>query len=89
MLHAMGLTRRVMVVAPTFAEALAIARETDLVACVAERLTQTARHGMRTRELPVATPPVLISQAWHPRFGADPANRALRGLLKQACELPG
>ncbi|KVE38439.1 LysR family transcriptional regulator [Burkholderia sp. TSV86] len=88
MLHVLGYSRRVTVVTPTFAEALALARETDLVACVAERLTQTARHGMRTRELPVATPPVLISQAWHPRFGTDPANRALRGLLKQACELP-
>jgi len=82
-----GLTRNVVTVAPTFAEALSIARETDLVATVAERLTQTARHGMRTRELPIVTPPVPISQAWHPRFGVDPGHRALRALLKQACQL--
>lgn len=82
-----GLSRRVAAVAPTFAEALAIARETDLVATVAERLTQTARHGMRTRELPLETPLVTISQAWHPRCNADPGHRALRALLKQSCEL--
>jgi len=86
MLLAQGLARRVTVVAPTFTEALWIARETDLVATVAERLTQTARFGMRTRELPVATLPVVISQAWHPRVGSDPANRAIRALIKAACE---
>ncbi|MBN3791055.1 LysR family transcriptional regulator [Burkholderia sp. Ac-20353] len=86
MLLAQGLGRRVTVVAPTFAAALSIARETDLVATVAERLTQTARFGMRTRELPVATPPLVISQAWHPRVGADPAHRAIRTLVKAVCE---
>ena len=83
----MGLSRKVVTVAPTFAEALSIARETDLLATVAERLTQTARQGMRTRELPLVTPFVPISQAWHPRLGVDPGHRALRALLKQACEL--
>ncbi|RKP46795.1 LysR family transcriptional regulator [Trinickia fusca] len=87
MLQALGLSRQVIAVAPTFAEALSIARETDLVVSVAERLTQTGRYGMRTRELPVATPPVLISQAWHPRFHADPANQAIRALVREACEM--
>jgi DNA-binding transcriptional LysR family regulator len=85
-LAALGMSRRIVVVAKTFGEALAISRETDLVATVAERLTQTARHGMRTRALPVAAPLVLISQAWHPRYGDDPAHRMLRTLVKDACE---
>ncbi|PRC94088.1 LysR family transcriptional regulator [Solimicrobium silvestre] len=87
-LAALGLSRKVVAVAPTFTEALAIARETDLIATVAERSTQTVRYGMRTSELPVPTPIVSISQAWHPRFGSDPGHRALRALVRQCCQ-PG
>ncbi len=84
----LGLSRTVVAVAPTFTEALSIARETNLVATVAERSTQTVRYGMRTCELPVPTPIVSISQAWHPRLGSDPGHRALRALLRQSCQ-PG
>ena len=43
-------------------EALAIARQTDLIAAVAERLTQPARAGMEVRELPVETPAVTVNR---------------------------
>lgn len=81
-----GLSRRVQAVAPTFMEALAIARETDLIATVADRLTTNARHGMVWRSLPVTTPRVTISQAWHPRFNADPGHQALRRLIHRLCQ---
>ncbi|KVM99812.1 LysR family transcriptional regulator [Burkholderia stagnalis] len=81
-----GLSRRIQAVAPTFMEALSIARYTDLVATVASRLTQNARADMESRELPVVTPHITISQAWHPRFQADPGHRALRTLIHRICQ---
>lgn len=81
-----GLSRRIQAVTPTFTEALSIARHTDLVATVPSRTTQNARHGMESRPLPVVTPRVPISQAWHPRFHADPGHRALRNLVHSICQ---
>jgi len=81
-----GLSRRIQAVAPTFLEALAIARHTDLIASVADRLTQNTREGMAMRELPVKTLPLTLSQAWHPRFGADPGHQALRKLVHRVCQ---
>ena len=76
-----GLSRRIQAVTTTFTEALAIARSTDLVATVAERLTQGGLAGLTVRPLPVATPQVAISQAWHPRFSADPGHKLVRSLV--------
>ncbi|MDR5752612.1 MULTISPECIES: LysR family transcriptional regulator [unclassified Caballeronia] len=84
-----GLSRRIQAVAPTFMEALSIARNSDLVATVADRLTQNARYDMELKSLPVVTPPVTISQAWHPRFNADPGHRALRRLIHRICKPEG
>jgi len=80
-----GLSRRIRAVTTTFTEALAIARATDLVATVAERLTQGSLTGLTTRPLPVATPDVPISQAWHPRFSADPGHKLVRSLVHALC----
>ncbi|QCC86140.1 LysR family transcriptional regulator [Desulfovibrio desulfuricans] len=80
-----GLTRRVCAVAASLAETIAVARGTDLVASVPERLTQNLRQGMTVLRLPVTTPAVQISQAWHPRFSTDPGHQFLRGLMLQAC----
>jgi DNA-binding transcriptional LysR family regulator len=82
----LGLSRRIQAVAPTFMEALAIARNTDLIATVADRLTEKARHDMELRELPVTTSRITISQAWHPRFNADPGHRAMRRLIHKICQ---
>ena len=81
-----GLSRRIQAVTPTFIEALAIARSTDLIATVAERLTKATRHDLQVRRLPVVTPPLTISQAWHPRFGADPGHQAVRSLVYRICQ---
>ena len=79
-----GLSRHIQAVCPTFADALAIARQTDLVASVPGQLTRATRHGMEVRALPIETPDLILSQAWHPRFSADPGHAALRRLVLRA-----
>jgi DNA-binding transcriptional LysR family regulator len=90
-LAALGIKRTVLAVVPGFAEALAIASTSDLVALVTASFHQAALGGQpaqrRTQAfpLPVPTEPVTVSQIWHPRLDADPAHRWLRGLLLALC----
>jgi DNA-binding transcriptional LysR family regulator len=83
-LQPLGLSRQVVAIVPGFPAALALARESDLVASVPERQTLAARSGMHSFPLPVSTPIVVVSQMWHPRVDADPAHRWLRSSIKQA-----
>ncbi|WP_419785439.1 LysR family transcriptional regulator [Pseudodesulfovibrio sp.] len=78
-LEAMGLFRNVPIAVPTFADAILMARASDLVASMPERLTREARRGMFTFPLPVTTPPLVVSMAWHPRFESDAAHCWFRG----------
>jgi DNA-binding transcriptional LysR family regulator len=90
-LAARGLARKVVVVVPSFPAAFAIACASDLVALV----TQSFFHAQAMRRhgaidavsftLPVRTPPITVSQMWHPRMDHDPAHRWLRGLVLAAC----
>ncbi|RUY02651.1 LysR family transcriptional regulator, partial [Mesorhizobium sp. M2A.F.Ca.ET.040.01.1.1] len=80
-----GLTRTIATVVGGFAEALALARGSDLIATVPERYTGTLREGLFTFSLPVKLAPLTISLLWHPRLDADPAHRWLRGLVKEVC----
>ncbi|TPI42014.1 LysR family transcriptional regulator [Mesorhizobium sp. B3-1-9] len=82
-----GLTRKVTTVVGGFAEALALARGSDLIATVPERYTGTLREGLFTFTLPVKLAALTISLLWHPRLDADPAHRWLRGLVKEVCRL--
>jgi DNA-binding transcriptional LysR family regulator len=92
-LAALGLARDVVVVAPSFPAALAIACASDLVAQVtnaclsAEQTRQGASSPAAAQgfELPVQTAAFAISQLWHPRMDADPAHRWLRGLVHNVC----
>jgi DNA-binding transcriptional LysR family regulator len=81
----LGLERPVAVLVGSFATALALARASDLVACVPERHTARLRDGMHTFEIPVATPPLTVSMLWHPRMEADPAHRWLRRWVYEIC----
>jgi len=92
-LAALGLARDVVVVAPSFPAALAIACASDLVALVTDAFL-SVRHtsqGAPPRAeaqafaLPVQTAAFTISQMWHPRMDADPAHRWLRGLVHGVC----
>ncbi len=80
-----GLERRVVTIVSGFATAIALARETSLVATVPKRHTAGLRQGMQSFPLPVALPSFTISMLWHPRMDGDLAHRWLRGCVRAAC----
>lgn len=84
-LEALGLTRDIYTVVGGFFEALALARSSDLIACVPERYTGTLREGMYSFALPFSLPGMTISLLWHPRLDADPAHRWLRECVRAVC----
>lgn len=87
-LHVIGLQRRVVVVVPSFLDALTIACRSDLIALVPQSCVRGAEatpHIARTFGLPVATPELVISAMWHPRLHADPGHCWLRQMLVSAC----
>lgn len=84
-LAALGLKRFVAIAVANFNDALAIVRTSDHVAAVPARLTEPARAGLYSFDLPVKTDALAVSLAWHPRFDADPAHRWLRAALRTAC----
>ena len=88
-LETLGLQRRTAVIVDGFAGALALARDTELVASVPERHTVKLRAGMHTFELPVALPAFTVSLLWHPRLHADAAHRWLRECVREVCAAGG
>lgn len=80
-----GLERTIDVIVHGFSSALALARETELVATVPEKHTAGLRRGMRAFPLPLEVPAFTVSMLWHPRMDGDLAHRWLRGHLRQAC----
>ncbi|MGV8950667.1 MAG: LysR family transcriptional regulator [Cypionkella sp.] len=88
-LAAEGLQRRIVTVVSGFSQAIALARQTDLVATVPARHTLGLRGDLASLTLPVAVAPFTLSMLWHPRMDGDQAHRWLRGRLRQACRSPG
>jgi len=84
-LQPLGLTRQVATIVAGFAEALALARDTELVATVPERHTVALRAGLFSFPLPVPVPEITVSLLWHPRMDADPAHRWLRSCVREVC----
>jgi DNA-binding transcriptional LysR family regulator len=92
-LAALGLSRTVVVVVPSFRAALAVASASDLVALVTSSFfnatqrnkTKSRAAVVRSFPLPVRTEAITVSQMWHPRLDADPAHRWLRGLVLATC----
>lgn len=84
-MQAAGLERRVTIIVHGFSAALALARQTDLVATVPERHTAGLRDGMHAFVLPLALAPFTISMLWHPRMDGDLAHRWLRSQLRAVC----
>ncbi|WP_321473931.1 LysR family transcriptional regulator [uncultured Paludibaculum sp.] len=84
-LQPLGLGRSIATIVGGFSTAVALARETDLIATVPERHTGILRAGMHTFPLPVSVPEVTVSLLWHPRMDGDPAHRWLRGCVRDAC----
>jgi len=95
-LAALGLSRTVVVVVPSFRAALAVASASDLVALVTSSFfnatqrnkTKSRAAVVRSFPLPVRTEAITVSQMWHPRLDADPAHRWLRGLVLATCREP-
>jgi DNA-binding transcriptional LysR family regulator len=83
--RAAGLDRQIVIVVHGFATALALARQTDLVATVPERHTAGLRQGMHAFALPFPLAPFTISMLWHPRMDGDLAHRWLRSQLRSVC----
>jgi DNA-binding transcriptional LysR family regulator len=84
-LEPLGLTRDIATIVAGFSTALALARATDLIACVPERHTESLRTGMHSFALPFSLPMFTVAMLWHPRLDADPAHQWLRGCLRDVC----
>jgi DNA-binding transcriptional LysR family regulator len=84
-LETLGLEREIVAIVGGFSTALALARNSDLVASVPERHTTNLRTGMHSFPLPMATRDFTISMLWHPRLEGDPAHRWLRERLRAVC----
>lgn len=89
-LASLGLERRIATEVGGFAAAIALARQTDLVATVPERHTEGLRPGTLALPLPFRVDPFTISLLWHPRMEGDGAHRWLRTLVRAVCgDRPG
>jgi DNA-binding transcriptional LysR family regulator len=84
-LEPLGLKRDIAVIVGSFSAALALVRDTDLVATLPDRHTTALRAGLQSFALPVAVPPFTVSLLWHPRLDADPAHRWLRDIVREVC----
>ncbi len=84
-LAALGLQRRVVTMVDSFAGALALARDANLVATVPEAHTGRLRAGLKTFALPLDLPEFTVSLIWHPRMHADAAHRWLRECVREVC----
>lgn len=85
-LAATGRQRHIATVVGGFSAALALARETDLIATVPKRHTGTLRAGLHSFPLPFPVPAITVSMLWHPRMDGDAAHRWLRGCVLDAVQ---
>lgn len=79
------LERQIAIIVHGFSAALALARETDLVATVPEKHTAGLRKGMKSFPLPFSMQPFTVSMLWHPRMDGDLAHRWLRAQMRRIC----
>ena len=72
---------------PSSFAALVVVASSDMVTTVSERVLEHFRDTLGLEKLPLQTnlPPIAVSQAWHPRFDADPAHRWLRECVRRVC----
>jgi DNA-binding transcriptional LysR family regulator len=89
----LGLRRTVAMVVLTYANAIQIARHSDLLGLVPQASITSpllrdnaGTSGVQRFELPVRTPRIKVSAIWHPRLHADPAHRWLRDTLFDICK---
>lgn len=92
-LDQLGLRRTVVMVVPSYANAMRVVRHSDLIglvplSCLGNPSTSDdeASAGLQDFELPTRTPPIKVSAIWHPRHHADPAHRWLRDIIWTVCK---
>lgn len=85
-LQTLCLAREITTIVAGFATAIALARDTDLIASVPERYTVNQRDGLYSFALPLPIAPFTVAMLWHPRLDADLAHRWLRGCLREVCQ---
>lgn len=80
---ALGITREVALVVPTFTAAAAVVAATDLIASLPASVVVMLgqRLGLRTIGSPVPPPTQAIHLVWHERTHRDPAQQAFRKLV--------
>ncbi len=84
-MKAAGLHRYVVASVDGYIAALALARNSDLIASVPQRHTWALRDGMFSFPFPVDVPEVTVSLLWHPRQDGDPVHHWLRECVQEAC----
>jgi DNA-binding transcriptional LysR family regulator len=79
-----GLRRRTAAVVPSHTAALLMARTGDLVCLTLDGWfpDTLAALGLRTFPIPVATPPIDIGMAWHPRHSSDRGHQWFRDQVR-------
>ncbi|OAP36743.1 LysR family transcriptional regulator [Sinorhizobium glycinis] len=87
-LEMFGLEREIAAIVGGFSPALALARNSDMIATVPERHTGNLRTGLFSFPVPVSIPEITVSMLWHPRLDADPAHRWLRECVRAICVKP-
>ncbi|VWC16006.1 LysR family transcriptional regulator [Burkholderia metallica] len=83
----------VCVVVPGYPDAMRVAASTDLIALVPRSSLANAFSpgltealGLRSFEIPVRLPEILVSALWHPRMHGDPVHRRLRDAVIAVCQ---
>ncbi len=85
LLESLGRKREIATIVGGFSAAIALARDSDLIATVPERHTESLRAGMYSFQLPFSSPEFTVALIWHPRMEADAAHRWLRGCVLEVC----
>ena len=84
----LGLQRRVVLIVPFPKTALAALPDSDLIALVpnhVRRAVQAMGARLHAFDLPLTLEPVVIGQAWHPRFDKDAGHQFLRQAIRDVC----
>lgn len=77
--------RKIATIVSGFSAALALARNSDMIATVPEKHTASLRQVMVCFKLMLAIPEMTVSMLWHPRQQAEQGHRWLRKLVREAC----
>lgn len=86
-----GETRDIAIIVNSFADALRIVAQSDLLACIPTIVFKThekavaAKTRLVTQELPFDTGEMLFRMIWHERSHTSPAHAWLRALIADVC----